>query len=122
MQVQLWHNNRGRSPGWYIKRVTVRDVDTGQSFYFLCERWLAVEESDGKVEREFMALDSQFGFSVVSLCLHMLHPVRLVNILFCKLIEFLHCYSTCSRDLSGMNFGLFLVIYRVIHALGFQVK
>ena len=48
-----------------MKRVTVRDVDSGQSYYFLCESWLAVEECDGKVEREFMALDSHIGFSVV---------------------------------------------------------
>ena len=65
IQVQLWHNNKGSSPGWYVKRVTVRDVDSGQSYYFLCESWLAVEECDGKVEREFMALDSHIGFSVV---------------------------------------------------------
>ena len=50
-----------------MKRVTVRDVESSQSYYFLCEQWLAVEECDGKVEREFMALDSHIGFGVVSL-------------------------------------------------------
>lgn len=38
----------------------------GHVYYFLCERWFAVEEDDGKVEREVMALDGDIGFSTVS--------------------------------------------------------
>jgi len=49
-----------------VKRVTVRDVESSSSYYFLCESWLAVEQSDGKVEREFMALDGDnIGFTTV---------------------------------------------------------
>ncbi|KAL3831269.1 hypothetical protein ACJMK2_023042, partial [Sinanodonta woodiana] len=56
-KVQLWHNNFGPNPGWYVSRVTVRDLNTGHMYFFVCERWLAVNEDDGKVEREFTALE-----------------------------------------------------------------
>ena len=35
-------------------------------YYFICEKWLAVEEQDGKVEREFMALEGPLEFTKVS--------------------------------------------------------
>jgi hypothetical protein len=35
-------------------------------FYFISEKWLAVEEEDGKVEREFLALEGNLGFKRVS--------------------------------------------------------
>ncbi|XP_052246841.1 polycystic kidney disease 1 like 1-like [Dreissena polymorpha] len=62
-KVQIWHNNFGPSPSWYLSRVIVRDLNTGNLYLFLCEKWLAVEEQDGKVEREFMALDGTLDFN-----------------------------------------------------------
>ncbi|WAQ94086.1 PK1L1-like protein, partial [Mya arenaria] len=47
-KVQVWHNNFGPSPSWYLSRVIVRDLITGVQYMFLCEKWLAVEEQDGK--------------------------------------------------------------------------
>ena len=38
----------------------------GNTYYFICEKWLAVEEDDGKVEREFMAVEGDLGFRRVS--------------------------------------------------------
>ena len=38
---------------------------SGQTYYFSCERWFAVEEEDGKVEREIMVLDHGLGFAKV---------------------------------------------------------
>lgn len=61
-KVQIWHNNFGASPSWYVNRVIVRDLNTGGQYIFLCEKWLAVEENDGKVEREFMVLDGTLDF------------------------------------------------------------
>ncbi|XP_021343133.1 uncharacterized protein LOC110443309 isoform X2 [Mizuhopecten yessoensis] len=60
-KVQIWHNNSGQSPSWYLSRVIVKDLNNGNVYYFLSEKWLAVEEEDGKVEREFMALEGSLG-------------------------------------------------------------
>ena len=40
-------------------------VLAGESYYFVFEKWFAVEKEDGKVEREIMAADRGLGFSKV---------------------------------------------------------
>jgi len=40
-------------------------VISGESYYFVFEKWFAVEKGDGKVEREVMAADRGLGFSKV---------------------------------------------------------
>ncbi|KAH9524658.1 hypothetical protein Btru_027456 [Bulinus truncatus] len=68
-KIQLWHNNAGSSPGWFLQQVIVRDLSAGQAYYFLCHRWLAVDKEDGKVEREFTALDeTNITFSLIFWC------------------------------------------------------
>ncbi|KAK3791119.1 hypothetical protein RRG08_010520 [Elysia crispata] len=65
-KIQLWHNNSGSSPGWYLRQAVVRDLNSGQAAYFLCQRWLAVDREDGKVEREFTAVEGRnISFSMV---------------------------------------------------------
>lgn len=41
----------GSNASWYLSRVSVDDLRTEERWYFICERWLAVEEDDGRVER-----------------------------------------------------------------------
>ena len=44
-------------------------VNSGESYYFVFEKWFAVEKEDGKVEREVMAADRALGFyKVLRLC------------------------------------------------------
>ena len=33
-KVQLWHNNAGASPNWYLSRVIVKDINTGKSLSY----------------------------------------------------------------------------------------
>ncbi|XP_022779645.1 uncharacterized protein LOC111321123 [Stylophora pistillata] len=49
--IRIWHDNYGTNASWYLSRVSVEDLRTEDRWYFICERWLAVEEDDGKVER-----------------------------------------------------------------------
>ncbi|XP_035673104.1 uncharacterized protein LOC118413683 [Branchiostoma floridae] len=49
--VHVWHNNAGFSPGWFLSRVVVKHVRSGHQDYFLCNRWLALEEDDGRINR-----------------------------------------------------------------------
>ena len=37
---------------WFLKYIIVHDLQTRERFYFLCQDWLAVEKSDGQIERE----------------------------------------------------------------------
>lgn len=49
--LRIWHDNTGLDPSWYLLRVMVHDVQTDIKTWFICDRWLAVEEDDGMVER-----------------------------------------------------------------------
>ncbi|XP_071488265.1 polycystin-1-like protein 1 [Diadema antillarum] len=61
-RLQLWHNNAGLSPSWYLSRISIRDLLTGNKWFFICERWFAVEEDDGKIERELKVVEDGVGF------------------------------------------------------------
>ena len=47
--VRIWHNNKGKHASWYLNRLSVKDLQTDRMYYFMLDRWLAVEEDDGQV-------------------------------------------------------------------------
>ncbi|XP_038066719.1 polycystic kidney disease protein 1-like 2 [Patiria miniata] len=49
--IRVWHDNRGKQPSWYLARIMVKDLRLDRTFYFMADRWLAVEEDDGMIER-----------------------------------------------------------------------
>ena len=60
--MRIWHDNNGQDDdaSWYLKYIIVHDLQTRQKSFFICEDWLAVEKSDGKLERElFVACEPQ---------------------------------------------------------------
>ncbi|XP_069072241.1 polycystin-1-like protein 1 [Pleurodeles waltl] len=67
-KIHLWHNNSGHSPSWYISHVIVKDLITGTSWFFPAECWLAVDEGDGKVERELMSMSNGLCFRELLYC------------------------------------------------------
>ncbi|XP_035270550.1 polycystic kidney disease 1 like 1 [Anguilla anguilla] len=62
-KLHLWHTNGGPSPSWYLSHVVVRDLTRGGSWFFPGECWLAVDEGDGRVERELTPLTQGLGFT-----------------------------------------------------------
>ncbi|GFT96324.1 polycystic kidney disease 1 like 1 [Nephila pilipes] len=62
MKLEIWHNNYGVSPSWFLKNVTVKDVKTGVSYYFDCCKWLSAEKGDGQIERELTVSDAALAF------------------------------------------------------------
>ncbi|CAG5132504.1 unnamed protein product, partial [Candidula unifasciata] len=51
--LRIWHDNsgKGQNKSWYLDNVQINDLQTGEKFTFLCDRWLAVEMDDGSVDR-----------------------------------------------------------------------
>ena len=49
--VRVWHDNSGSAPSWYLSQIAIKDVETEEIYYFLCDRWLACDEGDGQVDR-----------------------------------------------------------------------
>ena len=60
--MKTWHDNSGEGDmaSWYLRHVIVHDLQTREKFYFICEKWMAVEKDDGQLKRElFVAKDKQ---------------------------------------------------------------
>ncbi|XP_038661912.1 polycystic kidney disease protein 1-like 2 [Scyliorhinus canicula] len=53
--IRLWHDNSGRSPAWFVNRVTILDVETGQRWYFICNSWLAIDLDENMADKIFLA-------------------------------------------------------------------
>ncbi|XP_052229243.1 lipoxygenase homology domain-containing protein 1-like isoform X2 [Dreissena polymorpha] len=53
-KIRVRHDNSGFSPAWYLEKVEIiDDKDPRQQFLFYCERWLAKNKDDMKIERSF---------------------------------------------------------------------
>ncbi len=50
--IRIGHNNAGSSAGWHLSWVKVRDVTRDRSFKFICERWIADDEEDRRLDAE----------------------------------------------------------------------
>jgi hypothetical protein len=49
--IRIWHDNTGHgsSSSWFLKYIIIRDLQTLEKSYFICQKWLAVEKDDGRV-------------------------------------------------------------------------
>ena len=45
------------NPVWFVKRVEIEDITADRQFMFHCERWLAKNKEDKKIERNFYEKD-----------------------------------------------------------------
>ncbi|XP_069736464.1 lipoxygenase homology domain-containing protein 1 [Phaenicophaeus curvirostris] len=59
-KLRIRHDNSGASPSWYLERVEIVDRKESTTYYFPCQRWLAVEEDDGQIVRELVPVDEAF--------------------------------------------------------------
>ncbi|XP_055085881.1 polycystic kidney disease protein 1-like 2 [Periophthalmus magnuspinnatus] len=51
--IRLWHDNSGAHPAWYVNKVMVQDVETGQKWHFLCNSWLAIDVGECTLDKVF---------------------------------------------------------------------
>eukprot|EP00794_Sanderia_malayensis_P008787 gene8787-9725_t len=58
-RVQIWHNNAGSNPSWFLSRVVIKNLLSGEKFFFFCNRWLAVDREDGAIDRYFEVADEK---------------------------------------------------------------
>ncbi|XP_078670977.1 polycystin-1-like protein 2 isoform X2 [Branchiostoma floridae x Branchiostoma belcheri] len=55
MALHVWHDNRGLDPSWFLDKIIITDTQDDSMTTFLCNKWLAVEEDDGRVDRILVA-------------------------------------------------------------------
>lgn len=63
--IRVWHDNGGKSPSWFFSRLQVIDMQTFNKYYFILDRWLAVDEEDGIIDRlvPLAGKDEMTGFN-----------------------------------------------------------
>ncbi|XP_061167307.1 polycystin-1-like protein 2 isoform X1 [Saccostrea echinata] len=51
--IRIWHDNSGSGDyqNWYLNKIVVDDPQTNTRYVFLCDRWLALDQDDGQVDR-----------------------------------------------------------------------
>ena len=59
-KIKIRHDNSLFNPAWYLDRVEI--LDAGDKFVFFCERWLAKNKDDGKIERSLYVKVRDFGW------------------------------------------------------------
>lgn len=58
-KIRMWHDNKGDSPGWFLLDVVITELKSQQKWYFIANRWLAVEKGSGEVDIQLNASNKQ---------------------------------------------------------------
>ena len=62
-KVRIRHDNSMLSPAWFLDKVEVIDTMDNDTYEFYCERWLAKNKDDCKIERSlYVKVRSLFCF------------------------------------------------------------
>ncbi|XP_076005611.1 lipoxygenase homology domain-containing protein 1 [Genypterus blacodes] len=59
-KLRIRHDNSKCNSAWYLDRVEIVDTQEDMTYYFPCNRWLAVDEDDGQIVRELVSVDEAF--------------------------------------------------------------
>ncbi|KAJ8417780.1 hypothetical protein AAFF_G00226230 [Aldrovandia affinis] len=51
--IRLRHDNSGKSPGWYLYKMMVQDMQTRMHWHFLCSTWLSSTKGDCMTKKTF---------------------------------------------------------------------
>lgn len=60
-KIQVWHDNSGISPSWYLSHVIVNDLQTDHKYYFFAYKWFSLEQENGSIQKEIKVAGEFFG-------------------------------------------------------------
>nr|XP_014352351.1 PREDICTED: lipoxygenase homology domain-containing protein 1-like [Latimeria chalumnae] len=58
-KITVGHNNKGSSAGWFLDKVIIDDMGNKAVYEFPVNRWFAIDEDDGKIQRDVLVGGSQ---------------------------------------------------------------
>ncbi|XP_059845764.1 lipoxygenase homology domain-containing protein 1 [Hypanus sabinus] len=58
-KITIGHNGKGSSAGWFLDKVIIDDIGNKTVVEFPVNRWFAVDEDDGKIQRDILVGGSQ---------------------------------------------------------------
>ncbi len=54
-KLRIGHNGKGSRPEWYLDKVELRNMDTGDLNVFKAGSWFSAKKGDGKIVRDIVA-------------------------------------------------------------------
>ena len=59
LYLRVWHDNSGlgNKASCFLKYIVVRDLQTMEKSYFICQNWFAVEKGDGRVSEYYLSFE-----------------------------------------------------------------
>lgn len=91
--MNIWHDNSGEGSkaSWFLKYIIIRDFQTNEKYYFICQNWLSIEHDDGLIERLLpvcgLAQKTQFTYLLQKQALYNLRDGHLWLSIFVKPIQ-----------------------------------
>ncbi|GCB61309.1 hypothetical protein scyTo_0014316 [Scyliorhinus torazame] len=58
-KITIGHNSKGSSAGWFLDKVIIDDIGNKTVHDFPVNRWFALDEDDGKIQRDILVGGSQ---------------------------------------------------------------
>ncbi|KAM4708199.1 lipoxygenase homology domain-containing protein 1 [Discoglossus pictus] len=58
-KITIGHNNKGGSAGWFLEKVIIEDIGNKSIYEFPVSRWFALDEDDGKIQRDILVGGSE---------------------------------------------------------------
>ncbi|XP_037833937.1 lipoxygenase homology domain-containing protein 1-like [Kryptolebias marmoratus] len=58
-KITIGHNNKGSSAGWFAEKVILDDMGNKVVYEFPINRWFALDEDDGKIQRDVLVGGNQ---------------------------------------------------------------
>jgi len=73
-RMTVWHDNAGAAPGWYLRTVSVRDLQTNDWCHFIADTWLTLStlSHHADIEKELHRLGEN-NLQSPDRCLHYTH-------------------------------------------------
>ncbi|XP_040828495.1 oxygen-regulated protein 1 isoform X2 [Ochotona curzoniae] len=56
-KIRIGHTNSGLSPSWHCKEIKLQNMNSGEEFHIPVQRWLARDQEDEEICREFPVLN-----------------------------------------------------------------
>lgn len=58
--IRIWHDNSGIDPSWFLRSIQIKDLYSGNMWYFPCNQWLDVLRQDSAIERLLLSQPKAF--------------------------------------------------------------
>ncbi|CAH3045073.1 unnamed protein product [Porites lobata] len=56
-KIRIGHDNTGFGAAWFLDKVIVEDLKSGETVEFPCQRWFSTNDDDGQITRELTRAD-----------------------------------------------------------------